>query len=66
MVDKLKQYWWAVALGILAIYFLFFNKKGKNVRRRTSRRVRRGYRRARSRYVSYRGRRRSRRMSRRR
>lgn len=60
-MDKIKQYWWAIALGILAIYFLFFNKKGKSVRRRSGRRMRRGYSRMRSSYRNRRMRRRSRR-----
>jgi len=34
-METVKKYWWAFALGLLAIiYFLFKSKKGKNVRKR--------------------------------
>lgn len=66
-MDSIKKYWWAFLLGIVAIvYFLFFNKKGKKVRRRSTRRVKRYSSRMRSRYSSYRQKRRTRRLSRRR
>lgn len=36
-MEMLKKYWYVLA-GIL-VYFFMFNKKGKNVRRRASRKV---------------------------
>jgi len=59
MIETLKKYWWAFLLGLVAIYFLFFNKKGKTYRRRATMR-------ARTSYGGMRSRMRSRRMTRRR
>lgn len=53
MLETLKKYWWAIALGVF-VYFFAFNKKGKNVRRRTRRRMTR----MKSRYMNYRSNRR--------
>lgn len=53
-METVKKYWVYIVIAIVAIYMLFFNKKGKSARRRVTRRgrrmVRRGYSRARMRY----------------
>jgi len=68
-METLKKYWMYIVGGLVIVYLLFFNKKGKTIRRKSTRRIRRGYSFARSsmrrRMSSYRTRRNYRRSSRR-